>query len=907
MKQRVDGWKFLNNNGDFTLVNPDKTSYLYFPLANEAGMMSSISPRLNGDIKSGQNTFLMTPVSVEDLHNTRSGRNFWVYVEGKGPWSAAGNSSAQMGPDLDESSQMEAGFLWHKVTRMSRRMGLKSEITSFIPATEDRVELMKVVITNIGQEALTLTPTAAIPIFGRSADNLRDHRHVTSLLHRIDTRPLGIEVQPTLSFDERGHRRNRVAYGVFGAGPAGEGPTGFFPILEDFIGEGGHLEWPEAVLDKQIEPVKAGIALEGYEAIGALRFRDQQLMPGQSVAYVMMMAIRDDGPSLQCLAEKYCLDQAFDHYLVLCKTFWHEKLDGLAFRTGDIQFEPWMKWVTVQPILRRIFGCSFLPHHDYGRGGRGWRDLWQDCLALLMMDPTGVRDLLVNNYAGVRIDGSNATIIGNNPGEFIADRNNISRVWMDHGAWPFLTTKLYIDLSGDLDFLFQTQAYFKDAQIYRGKARDDAWRPEDGNKLKTVDGQVYEGTILEHILLQNLTSFFNVGDHNNIRLEDADWNDGLDMAGQKGESVAFTAFYGYNLAELAALLEAVKEKKNLNEVELAEEVVILLHTLAEAADYDSVAWKRSLLQRFFEAGRSRISGRKVKISIDALVADLRRKADWIGEHIRTNEWIGDNAGYRWFNGYYDNDGVRVEGDHPLGVRMTLTGQVFTIMGGIADEEQIRQVVQATDRYLLDPVTGGYRLNTNFHEVKMNMGRCFGFAYGQKENGAVFSHMAIMYGNALYKRGFVREGYKVLQSLYELSANFEQGRVYPGIPEYFNGRGRGMYHYLTGSASWYLLTVLSEVFGVKGCLGDLAIEPKLLPEQFGAEGVASVRTSFAGRQLEIEYHNPQKRPYGEYRILGIKHNGEAIEWKRNGVGAILERSIINTLDSGQCHRFEVELG
>lgn len=95
-------------------------------------------------------------------------------------------------------------------------------------------------------------------------------------------------------------------------------------------------------------------------------------------------------------------------------------------------------------MLRRIYGCSFLPHHDYGRGGRGWRDLWQDCLALLLLNPDGVRKMIVDNICGVRLDGTNATIIGSRQGEFLADRNHIVRVWMDHGVWPYLTIDLYI-------------------------------------------------------------------------------------------------------------------------------------------------------------------------------------------------------------------------------------------------------------------------------------------------------------------------------------------------------------------------------------------------------------------------------------------------------------------------------
>ena len=140
--------------------------------------------------------------------------------------------------------------------------------------------------------------------------------------------------------------------------------------------------------------------------------------------------------------------------------------------------------------------------------------------------------------------------------------------------------------------------------------------------------------------------------------------------------------------------------------------------------------------------------------------------------------------------------------------MTLTGQVFAIMGGIADNEQVGQITKAVDRYLKDPCIG-YRLNSNFGEIQQNLGRAFGFAFGHKENGAMFSHMSVMYANALYKRGFVREGYEVLQSIYDLSNDFERPHV-SGYSRVHQREGRGMYPYLTGSASWLLLTMLTEV-------------------------------------------------------------------------------------------------
>jgi hypothetical protein len=242
----------------FVIDNPQRTSYLYFPLVNEAGMMSSITPMLHGDAKTGQNSYLLAPVSVEDLHNTRSARNFWA-----GTWSATGNSAPQRARN-DEKVVLEAGFLWHKITRENAEIGLRAEIVNFVPPSEDQVELMRVSLTNISDQPITFAPIAAIPIYGRSADNLRDHRHVTSLLHRITTHTNGVCVQPCLSFDERGHKPNAIIYSVLGTEADGSAPISFYPVLEDFIGEGGDLEWPAAVVSPESFGVTAGTSDEGY-------------------------------------------------------------------------------------------------------------------------------------------------------------------------------------------------------------------------------------------------------------------------------------------------------------------------------------------------------------------------------------------------------------------------------------------------------------------------------------------------------------------------------------------------------------------------------------------------------------------------------------------------------------------
>ena len=218
------------------------------------------------------------------------------------------------------------------------------------------------------------------------------------------------------------------------------------------------------------------------------------------------------------------------------------------------------------------------------------------------------------------------------------------------------------------------------------------------------------------------------------------------------------------MAELLLILD----ERGTKEVSILKELEILLADDIEL--FDDISKKQSLLKNYCEICRHIISGEMMTISCKELAENLIRKAEWIKRHIRNTEWITNKEGYSWYNGYYDNNGRRVEGDSEAGVRMMLTSQVFAIMSETATKEQVESIVAAADAYLYNESIGGYKLNTNFKEVKDDLGRMFGFAYGHKENGAVFAHMAVMYANALYQRGFVKEGFKAIDSLYRHCSN-----------------------------------------------------------------------------------------------------------------------------------------
>lgn len=885
-------WRFTDNQGSFESHQADQIKSLYFPLANER-LMSSITPDLHGDIKTGQNSFLLTPVSRIDLVNLRSSRNFWIYINNDKVWSATG-VSADLKQIQSDRFKLNAGLLWYKITRENKKIGLKAEITSFVPATQEPIEIMQVKLTNIASQRLTLIPTAGIPVYARGANNLRDHRHVTSLLQRITLNKWGIIVKPTLVFDEAGHRRNKTLYFVLGWDEECKPPRYLYPTQEMFCGEGGNLEKPFSIF-KNLPPTKDMI--QGKEAMGALRFGKITLMPKRSYSYTILMGIVEDELELKKIINKFKKLEQVKNSLAQTKDFWISKSEELSLCTGNSDFDNWFRWVSIQPVLRKIFGCSFLPDFDYGKGGRGWRDLWQDCFSLILTQPEKMRRLLINNFSGVRVNGSNATIIGKKEGEFISDRNNISRVWMDHGAWPLLTLNLYLNETGDFDILFEQTAYFRDHQINRSRALDKDWNPVYGQKSKTLSGKVYRGTILEHLLVENLVQFFNVGMHNHVRLESADWNDGLDMARDNGESVAFSCMYAYNLGLLSELLRKMGRRK----IEISQELNMLLKgtdTIRCLSPID----KQTLLEKYFAKTNSTISGKKISMDAFWLAQDFKNKSELMADHIRKSEWLKPG----FFNGYYDNQCQRVEGLKNNLMRMMLTSQVFPIMSGIATDEQINMVLKNVQKYLWDKKLKGYHLNTDFKEEQHNLGRAFSFVYGDKENGSFFNQMIVMFAYALYRRGLVKEGWKVLSSIYNMAIDTTKSRIYPCIPEYFNLEGRGMYAYLTGSASWFVLTILTQVFGLKGKDGDLLIEPKLCSEQFKNSPIISINRIFAQRKLQVSFSNPKGFEFGKYRIFKVRLNSCDLALEEPKTHLIISRKTILSLPRNRLNSIHIIL-
>ena len=873
-------WKFTpRNDGSFMVPFADYISRLYFPLMNEHGMKCSVTPELKGDIVSSFQHYLTAATVTEELHRNVSGRNFWVVVKGEKPWSVAGNSAfqkAEKWTSLHDESEVEGHIGAFVLRRKNAQPGIDSEVTVFVPHTDDFVELMKVSIKNISDEPITFTPTSATPVFGRHADNFRDHRQVTTMFQKVFIENHGVRVRPSIVHDEQGHAVNQMNYAVLGFEGNGNRPPEIWPVMADFIGEGGSLDNPEAVFNHLPAPVYREGAVDGREAIGAMRYREKTLAPGEVADYIIIHGITDNDDDIGAWGKKYGSAEKFDLHLQNTLGYWQKVSTTVAFDTGDQVFDNWVKWVAFQLKCRQIFGNSYLPDFGYGRGGRGWRDLWQDLLSIFLVDPAGAREEILNNFRGVRLDGSNATIIGTRPGEFIADRNNVPRTWCDHGAWPVFVIDFYIRQSGDAEILFKELPYWKDVFTHRSKNKDQRWNPSQGYQQLDENGKVYEGSVLEHMLVQQLTAFYNVGVNNNLLLEGGDWNDTLDMAREKGESVCFHNFYSYNLSTIAHILEYLHANGH-DTIYLLSEILLLLDRLPNQikVDYHLPAAKQNRLSRFFRKIRHEVSGNRAQVNILDLIADLREKAAHMVEHIRNNEWITTSEGYGFFNGHYDNDGFPVHGDTNDGVRMDLTSQVMPVMCGVAGDEQISEMLRSSKKYLKDPESPGLRLCTDFKRLNLSIGRITGFTYGYKEHGSKWSQQNIMLIYGLYKRGFVKQGFEIFRDILQLSTDSSTALIFPGIPSYFEPGDRGAYAYLTGSSTWLLLTLTTQIFGVDGRFGDLLLQPRLDHSFFDGSGRASISRNFRDLRIHVQYQNHHKLSYPDYMISQVIINGRQL--------------------------------
>jgi len=803
-----------------------------------------------------------------------NGRFLWLRLENGDTWLANDHLSA----DTKEEQSFSMGLGYVKYNANSQKHGLGVTATVFVPL-EEMAEVWIVEIKNNSENKKSIDFIPTVPIFGGSRAYAEYHRDVVRLYNKSRVTD-HIEIIPGLEWVEGKTSPSEICYFMSAESDSGKKGSRFYSERESFLGRRNSWSCPEAITGNK--PPK--FQCLGKEAVGAIEFKKVVIEPGSSARFVVINGISRDCSKTEDVINKYDYASALEQLNIL-NNFWNERTSRVTITTGHEDFNLlWNRWWCYQLSMRYWFGNTGHPQFDYGSDFAGWRDFWQDMMAATVIDPVGLEKRTFHTLEGIRLDGTNATRFFARTKEFGSDELN--GLWCDHPYWTTQTVLLLVNFLGDPNFLFRSDiAYFRDCYRDRGEKKELSWPRGYIERQKTTGGEVYKGTVLEHLLVQLLTMFYDTGKNNLLKQKRADWNDAVDQV--KGENVTFSLGLAMDCNDLADFLENLEKRTGLKEIEIFRELADLIENVPEEDIIDSsYDVRQRKLINYLEYVNGEISGEKTSIPLNQVVNDLRAKAKATIINVNKIAWTGE-----YYTGYLHSDGKAVDGIFvPHATKkanpttedfvMMLMPQTWSLFSGASDEiGKTDDILKIVWKILADKEVGGLKLNyPPYLKFDKNVGRITGFAPGTKENNAIFCHANLFMVLALLKRRRADEAYKIFSGINPLNHPQEILRTGPWIPEYYissdnpNWAGRGEYPLLTASAGWTRYVFQNYFFGVRGELDGLKIDPCLpaVPEFRETSLTIHFRKAF----YKINFHNPHLKKNAAVKTITV--DGKQIE-------------------------------
>ncbi len=492
------------------------------------------------------------------------------------------------------------------------------------------------------------------------------------------------------------------------------------------------------------------------------------LAPGESQTIRLLTAIQPRADAVPAaLSPDLCESQS-----QACTAYWDGIMNTLTVETPDRELNCFVNyWNKYQMLINNWFGRG--PSYFHKGQYPAMRDCCQDSFGVLPLIPGETRDKLLRVFSFMFRDGR----IGAGCNRVVYDENPTDKA--DLALWMVLTLKMYLLETGDESILDET--------------------------LPFLDGG--ESSVYEHILTGVQRVIDQRGEHGLPLLWNGDWNDALDMAGDKGkgESIWLAQFLYYSLNELVYILE----KKN---------------DQARIETYQTVA-------------------------------------DELRENLEACHWDGE-----WFLRAFDDQGRKLGTQTEDDAFIYLNTQTWAVIPGLGTDDQRRQAMAAVDRYL-ETEFGLANLYPPYDAFNPDIGIISQFVAGHKENGAVFSHATAFHLIARALVGDAEGFYRIYRKSLPCTRDQDQYQAEPYVYSQFCAAkpsphyGEGAYHWLTGTAAWMFRAVTDYMLGVQPTDDGLRLNPCLPP---GFTSYRMVRR-FRDAVYHITVDNPEDRRTGTPQI------------------------------------------
>lgn len=519
--------------------------------------------------------------------------------------------------------------------------------------------------------------------------------------------------------------------------------------------------------------------------------------------------------ALHCLLETYKNLEALTSTFRQVVDFWDRYPRYLVPETGDDRFTAYVGHnlpfqVLYQTYVSRAFAWTQKSYRE-----TGFREIQDIFASMYYLSAMGENDLIkelisnwVRNVFRMGYAYHDFTFAGKEPGDCSDDQ-----LWLTQAVYR------YVKLTGDTDFLLT------EYPIAGENGKRTLWET-------LMNILYYSGKI-------------SVGKHNLPLLDKADWNDTLKLDKVVLKGPAKEAAYRKQLEEKCQPYGVAWEN------ELCESVMnaCLLKIAA-----DAVAEMAPMIGKTEDGKEAEAISRGVYESM--------QENAW-KENFFARCLINDNRGYTYLGA--KGDGLALEPD--MDGTYFLNSYSWPILAGVATEEQIRTMLDIVQKYL--KTDAGLKLCTlvEFDRLDVETGTALYFP-GDRENGGVFKHAAMMATVASLKAAKIVRDEALAKELTEL-AFFMIGKTVPYAtmdqPFTIKGNPRFCTQYnnsetcenigpmLSGTASWLTLAVF-ELLGIEVQKEQMRFTPVLEP----GKTEAACTVNLENCTVRVEVHSDGSR-------------------------------------------------